>query len=175
MAKLIPVLREEASLIIEKLEILRLGLAKEKEYAIYSSTYLGSGGYLYRNGDWIYRSDYEYDYEYDPQILISDNNQYRAHFYDFAERLEEFSAEEVNAIHYLLFSNSLQMNALSIIHFDVGIRAPYAVFLDDRRYMLGIYYFASDANEDLKHFRRSDYVEELAGNYWLVMWFREYT
>ena len=167
MAKLIPTLRKDVSLIIEKLETLRLGLAKEKEYAIFISTDIGGGGYLYRDGDWIYGR------EYYPQILMLDRYEYGDHFYNFAERLEEFSAEEVDAIHYLLLSNALQLNASSI-HFSSGNRPLYAVFARDGRYTLSIFYFDTDKDGDLSHFRRSDYVEELVSNYWLVMWFREY-
>ena len=168
MAKLIPVLIKDVPLIIEKLETLRLGLAIEKEYSIELTT-LG-GGYLYCDGDWIYRDEYKYD----PQILMSYRYEYGYHSYNFSERLEEFSAEEIDAIHYLLSSNALQMNASSI-HFGSGDwQSPYAVFAHDDRYILGIYYFNTAENEKLIHFRHRDYVEELEGNYWLVMWFREY-
>ena len=172
MAKLIPVLREDAPLIIEKLEILRLGYAKENEYSIYLSAdqYLGRGGYLYRDGDYIYRGDN--NYEGDPLILMSDSYSGGGSFYNFTERQEKFSAEEIDAVNYLLLSDELQLNVLSF-HFVVDNWAsPYAVFAGDDWYALGIYYFDPDKDTMLEVYRRlGDYVEELEGNYWLVMWF----
>jgi hypothetical protein len=154
MAKLIPVLRKDAPLIIEKLEILRLGLSEKNEYMVYLDEY--EDGY---------------------QIKFSDHYNFGYQFYNFSERPEKFSTEEIDAINYLLLSDELQMNASSI-HFYLGAWSPpYAVFARDRDgwYALGIYYI--DPNKEdtsLEVFRRlGDYVEELKENYWLVMWFRQ--
>ncbi|MDR0320017.1 MAG: hypothetical protein LBI28_00800 [Treponema sp.] len=156
MAKLIPVLRGDAPLIIDKLEILRLGLSRGNEYTIL----LGGNG-----------NDY--------QIEISDRYSLGYPFYNFSERLEEFSVEIIDAINYLLLSDELQMNASSI-HFYLrdypkppDTPAPYAVFAREDQYVLGICYFDPDNTAGLEIFRRDgDYVEELWGNYWLVMWYR---
>ena len=155
MAKLIPVLREDAPRIIEKLEILRLGFAKENEYAVYL------GGFA---------DSYQLDY----QIIITDGYQssnYRD--YNLAERLEEFSAEEIDAMRYLLLSDTLQLNASSI-HFGLGAwTPPHAVFASDEWWEMGIY-FGPDKPEIVEYYRhRGDYVEKLDAHYWLVMRFVE--
>jgi hypothetical protein len=141
--KLIPVLRGDAPLIIDKLEILRLGFSIEDIFEIYL------------NG---YGND-------DLKILNRD-------------RLEEFSAEIVDAVNYLFFSAELQLNALSI---NVGPQyhrytPPYAIFArtDDGWYVLSIFYFDNDNTTGLEIFRKlGDYVEKLERNYWLVMWYSE--
>jgi len=156
MAKLIPVLRNDAPLIINKLMILRQGLSEENEYTIF----------LDNNTD-SYQAKFSYRYWFGYQS------------YYIAEKPEEFSAEKIDAINYLLLSNELQLNASSI---HISLRASpslYAVFArsDDYWFALGIYYLDPDNNRDttsLNMLRQlGDYVEELESNYWLVMWFVE--
>jgi len=164
MAKLIPVLREDVQLIIDKLEILHFGVSEETEYSLYLD-----------------------EYEDDSQIKISYNYWDGYEPYNFAERQEEFSPEQTDAINYLFFSDELQMNASSV-HLSLKASSYYsyertsllfhAVFVKSGRYMLGIYYL--DPNDlgnaaTLNIFRRfGDYVEEIGQNYWIVMWYREH-
>jgi len=150
--KLIPVLRGETPLIINKLEIIRMGLSEGNKniYSIYVNEF----------GD-------------DNQIKIAYNHDYY-HSSNFSEKLEEFSAEQIKTINYLFLSDELQLNALNITFSNDPLRIE-SVFAksDDGWYALGIFYFSPD-NDELNQFRHDgDYLEELGNNYWLVMWFVE--
>jgi hypothetical protein len=150
MAKLIPVLREDAPLIIDRLEIIRQGLLKGKEYTIYLDS----------------EEDNKMKIEYCRIRPI----------FNFEEKQEIFSAEQIDAINDLFFSDELQLDAIYIIAYDLYL---YTVFsMNNSRCMLGIHYLDPDDPGDaaaLNAFRRDgDYVEEVGDNYWIVMWFRSH-
>jgi hypothetical protein len=161
-ANLIPLIRGDAPLIIDKLEILRLGLSREKQYSISRERK---------------HTKYPDDDDDDYPIKISYRYNFGCQPYNFAERQEEFSAEIIDTVNYLFFSDELQLNALSI-HFALGDELEtYAVFAvsDDHWYALGVYCFDPNNPSEMRGLeifqRDGDYVEDLGGNYWLVMRF----
>jgi hypothetical protein len=141
------------------------GYEDTTEYTIYfdGEQYIDENG-VYCKENYQIKFVYNYNFGYTP--------------YNLLEKPEEFSSEEIDAINYLFLGDELKMNALSI-HFAQGYSsAPmYAVFAEDGRYLLGIYYF--DPNEpydvkELQYLQRFDYVEKFEGNYWIVMRYRDY-
>lgn len=104
LAAYLPVLREDYPQIKESLEILRLGTFDEEGYAIYN------------------RSNASYSRDY--QVALSDGKQY----YNFEECLDLFPQEEIDAINDLLFSDELQLNAISI-HSTEGVLSSGAMFI----------------------------------------------
>jgi hypothetical protein len=156
IAKLIPVLREDTPLIIDRLEILRLGFLEK----------IGEN----RINIYIDKNDMQIKIFY----LYHDKGG------QFVERLDEISGEisdeEMEAIDTLFLSDELQLNVSSIFFVKgYNFLSYYAIFVIEGRYALGIYYFDPNDNNSWLHiFRRlGDYVEERGSNYWIVMWYME--
>jgi hypothetical protein len=148
MAKSIPTIREDFILIKRMLDLLRNGT-------------FGKGRYTVHNRNVEYSTD-------ENRIELSDGEKY----YNFAESLEMFPQEEIDAIRYLFFSTELRRNALSIQFRDEGIFSSCAIFAEDGRYLLGVHYFEN--NDALNYLpSNKDYAEELEDNYWILFWFME--
>jgi hypothetical protein len=172
MAKLIPVLREDTPLIIDQLEILRLGLSEKSptngENIVYT-IYFGGSAYI---TDGVYHVDAPDDYQLKYSYISGGSFHYN---YNFAENYDKFSVEEIDAINYLFFSDKLQLN-VSAIHFYQDHSLWYnVVFAREGRFMLSIDYLdPCNDNSWLENSRhRGDYVEKLWKNYWIVMCFVE--
>jgi len=148
----LPILREDYPLIIEKLEILRLGICGEEEYRV-----------VKRNNDSL-------DYEI---VILRDNQSF-----NFEESPNPFPPEEIDAINYLFLSEDLKLNAYYISYREAywpgSMGSPGAKFAKtkDADWHIGIYYFEDNKIPgDLQN--KWVYTEELADYYWIVISFMQ--
>jgi hypothetical protein len=154
IATIIPFLREDVSLVIDKLEIIRLGLSEKNKIS------------MTRHGNMDSYQIKIYSYNYNGNVES---------FY-LEERLEVFSVEIINSINYLLLNNELQLERLHT-NFDLKysrMQADFSEIIGSYMYYPTIYYFDPKDHVQMDVFlRMGAYLEELERNYWLVVWYRK--